>query len=116
MEALIGSTIPVFIGLTVCLAGFAAFMTGRALAQTWRPAWHAVPYSMLLGATDRFLHYGLFDGDLLSLGGYVVDTAYLIVVALATYRIFRVRKMVDQYPWLYERAGLMGYREKRGAA
>lgn len=116
MEALIGSTIPVFIGVTVCLAGFAAFMTGRALAQTWRPAWHAVPYSMLLGATARFLHYGLFDGELLSLGGYIADTLVVLVIAVLTYQFFRARKMVDQYPWRYERAGLMGYREKRGGA
>ena len=33
MEALLGTTIGVFAGVTVCLTGFAAYMTGQALAR-----------------------------------------------------------------------------------
>jgi hypothetical protein len=38
MESLLGTTLPVFIGMTVFVMGFAAFMTGQALANTWQPA------------------------------------------------------------------------------
>jgi Domain of unknown function (DUF6867) len=102
---------PVFLGVTVILCGFAAFSTGRALAATWRPAHWAVPYAALLGAVDRFLHWSLFDGYLLSPVWYLVDTAILIVIALAAYRLTQASKMVRQYPWLYHRAGLFSWRE-----
>jgi hypothetical protein len=96
---------PVFIGVTLVLCGMAALATGRALAVTWRPARWAVLYGALLGATDRFIHWSLFAGDLLSPVGYLMDTAILIAFALIAYRITRAGKMVRQYPWLYRRAG-----------
>lgn len=102
---------PVFIGVTLMLCGFAAFSTGRALAATWRPARWAVLYAALLGAVDRFLHWSLFDGQLLSPLGYLLDTAILILIALAAYRLTLASKMVRQYPWLYRRAGLFSWRE-----
>lgn len=102
---------PVFFGVTVILCGFAAFSTGRALAATWRPVRWAVLYAALLGAVDRFLHWSLFDGQLLSPVGYLVDTAILIVIAMAAYRLTQASKMVRQYPWLYRRSGLFSWRE-----
>src|SRR5262245_251485 len=62
MTEIFGTSLAVFIGLTVILFGGAAFMTGQALAGTWRPFWHAVPYALLLAAFDRFLIFGLFEG------------------------------------------------------
>lgn len=106
---------PVFIGVTVILFGFAAYATGRALAITWRPARWAVFYTALLGLFDRFIHYSLFDGELLSLPGYLIDTAVLILISLAAYRITQAAKMVQQYPWLYRRAGLFSWRETANA-
>jgi hypothetical protein len=99
----------VFIGLTVIGMGFAAFMIGQALAATWKPAWHAVAYVLLLGLGDRFLTFALFRGKLLSLTGYIADSAVLIAIALVAYRITRARRMVSQYPWLYRRAGQFGW-------
>jgi len=96
----------------VVLMGFASFMTGQALANTWRPMWQAVPYCLLLGAADRFLTWGLFQGELLLLSGYVVDTLVLIAIALFAYRLTLAHKMVAQYPWIYERVGLLSWREK----
>lgn len=96
---------PVFIGVTLILCGFAAYATGRALATTWRPARWCVLYSALLGAADRFIHWSLFDGVLLSPAGYLIDTVILIAVALTAYRITQAGKMVRQYPWLYRRTG-----------
>ncbi len=94
---------------------FAAYMTGRAMAVTWKPLWHSVVYALLLGLVDRFLGFALFDGVLLSVGGYVLDAAVLMGIALFAHRLTQARSMVAQYPWLYERAGPFGWREK-GAA
>ena len=57
----------VFVLLTLILGGGAAALTGRAIAATWRPWWHVVPLTLLLGAAVRFLHFALFGGTLLSL-------------------------------------------------
>lgn len=110
MEDLIGNSLGVFIGITCIIAGGAAWMTGQALGETWRPAWQAVAYSLLLGLADRFIIFALFEGELLSLAGYLIDTAVLVTIALAAYRVTRVARMVQQYPWLYERAGIFGWR------
>lgn len=115
LEILGVPNIVVTIGITVILLGFAALMTGQALAGTWRPYWHAIPYSLLLAFGDRFLIWGLFNGDGTSVSGYLVDWVYLLVVATAAYRATRARQMVRQYPWLYERAGIFSWREKHGA-
>ena len=112
MAALLGNSLGVYAGLTVCLMGFAAFMTGQATAQTWKPAWHAIVYAVLLGFADRFLAYALFDGLLLSLPAYLIDTATLAAIALVAWRLGRARKMVSQYPWLYERDGPFSWRRK----
>lgn len=101
---------PVFIGVTLVLFGFAAFATGRALAATWRSARWCVPYAALLGLVDRFIHWSLFQGELLSPLGYVADTAVLLVIAFVAYRVTQASKMVRQYPWLYRRTGLFSWR------
>jgi len=112
MQELLGNSLGVYFGLTVCLMGFAAFMTGQAMALTWKPAWHALVYAALLGLADRFLAYALFDGTLLSLSAYLADAATLAGIALVAWRLGRARKMVSQYPWLYERAGPFAWRER----
>jgi len=33
-------------------------------------------------------------------------------IAAFAYRLTRVRQMVQQYPWLYERKGLLGWEER----
>lgn len=116
LELLGVPNIVVTIGVTVILLGFAALMTGQALAATWRPYWHAIPYSLLLAFGDRFLIWGLFGGSAVSVTGYVIDWIYLLLVSTASYRATRARQMVRQYPWLYERAGLFSWRERPGAS
>lgn len=116
LELLGVPNILVTIGVTVILLGFAALMTGHALAATWRPYWHAIPYCLLLAFGDRFLVWGLFGGDGLSVSGYVIDWIYLLAVASAAYRATRARQMVQQYPWLYERSGVFSWRERPGTA
>ena len=102
----------VFVGLTVVLFGGAAYMTGQALAQTWRPVWHSLIYALLLAAGNRFLSFALFEGELLSMTGYLIDWAVLLTIALVGFRITQARLMVTQYPWLYERTGVFGWRDK----
>jgi len=109
-QDLLGTSPGVFIGITLIFMGGCAFMTGQALASTWRAAWHALPYALLLGLADRFLIYALFQGALLSLPGYLVDSALLIIISLAAFRLTRARQMVSQYPWLYERTGIFSWR------
>ena len=116
MEAVLGSSLGVFIGVTVILFGFAAIMTGQALASTWRPAGQLVPYMLLMAAGARFLTFALFQGKLLSLGGYIIGAIILTIVSLLAYRATRARQMVTQYPWLYERAGVFGWRDRTGGA
>jgi len=105
MEALLGTSLNVFIGLTVVIVGFTAWVTGRALAITWKPTWHVVIYCLLLGLADRFLTFGLFQGELLSLSGYLIDTTVLVTIALASFRFNRISALVKQYPWIYRRRG-----------
>lgn len=97
---------------TIVLFGLAAFLTGQAIATTWRPAWQVVFYALLLGIADRFLRYALFGAELLSLGGYLLHAAYFVLVALFAYRVTLAHKMVHQYPWLYERSTLLTWRER----
>lgn len=109
------STVAGLCVVTLFLAGGAAALTGQALAASWRPAWQGVLYGCLLGATDRFLNFALFGGDLLSLTGYVADTLFILAVVGIAYRVTLVRLMVRQYPWLYVPAGLFGWRDRDGA-
>jgi hypothetical protein len=115
MESLLGTSFAVFIGLTVIITGGAAIMTGRALADGWKPAWMVVAACFGLGLADRFLVYALFEGELLSLSGFLIHFAVIAGLALLAWRITAVRKMATQYPWRYERTSLFAYRAKPGA-
>jgi hypothetical protein len=112
VTALLGTTWSVYLGLTVVVMGFAAYMTGQAIANTWRPAWQMVVYGALLGLVDRFLTFALFKGQLLSLTGYLAGSATLIAIGLFAYGVTRAQRMTRQYPWLYERDGLFGWRRR----
>lgn len=111
-DALLGGPWPSFAGMTIVLFGAAAAMTGQALARNWRGAWQLAPYALLLAAGDRFLLYALFDAQLLSVTGYVIAALLLLAVAALAFRVTRARRMTTQYPWLYRRAGLLGWRER----
>lgn len=113
MEHLLGSSVAVFIGVTVVLFGAASWMTGRATAIAWQAGWLLLPYSLLLGLGARFLTYALFAGQLLAWRGYAVSTGVIGLMMLIAYRTYHVRQMVQQYPWLYERRGPFVWRDKR---
>lgn len=98
--------------VTGILGGMAAWATGRALAETWRPYPQLVGYMILLGAAVRFIHFALFQGELLSLPSYLADMLYLLAVGSIAYRLTRTRRMITQYRWLYERTGPFTWRER----
>lgn len=115
LTAILGENIWVFLGLTVILVGGCAFLMGQAIATTWRSYWQILPYSLVMAAANRFLAFALFKEQLLAVIPYLI--AVVVVWALATlgYRLTLVDMMVHQYPWLYERSSLLGWREKQRA-
>lgn len=114
--------------LTLILFGGAAVLMGNAIADTWRPWWQNITYGALLAVADQFLGFALFDGpffidSLVSSDGgpfgpalleYLFDTVIICAIALLAHRVTLARKMVAQYPWLYERTGPLGWRAKSG--
>ena len=101
----------VFLLVTVVLGGSAAFMSGRAVAQTWRPYWHIPLYMAPIAATVRFFHYALFGEPLVSLQNYLVDYGVVLIAASLGFRLLRVRQMAQQYHWLFRRNGLLHWRK-----
>ncbi|MEO1092817.1 MAG: DUF6867 family protein [Pseudomonadota bacterium] len=101
--------------VTGALGGGTAWLTGRAVARTWRTLAQLALYVVLLAAVSRFLHYALFHGALLSLNGYLIDLATLGAIALLGFRVTRTNQMVTQYDWLYERNGPFSWRSRAGA-
>jgi hypothetical protein len=89
-----------FLLVTIVLGGGAAFIAGRAVAQTWRPWWQGILYMLMLGAAVRFIHYALFDGAITSLPAYSLDTAVVIAFFATGFRVMRTGQMARQYGFL----------------
>ena len=98
--------------VTGVLGGGAAFMAGRAIAQTWRPFWSVLVYMAMLGAAVRFVHFALFEGTLLSPASYCADALYLVIIGSLAWRMTRAAQMATQYYWLYERTGPLSWRNR----
>ena len=98
--------------LTVVLIGGAALLTGRALARAWRPIWQLVLSCLGLGLVDRFFIYALFEGSLMSVSGYILDTLVVMGIGIFSYRIVHVSVVVRQYPWIFDRSSLFSYRSR----
>jgi len=101
-----------FLFVTCLLGGWAAWMTGRAVAQTWRPYPSLVLYLLVLGVGVRFIHHALFWGTMFTLQYYVVDTIVLIILGTLGYKYTRTNQMVTQYSWLYEKASPLTWKPK----
>jgi uncharacterized protein DUF6867 len=95
----------VFLLVTVLLGGGAAWLAGRAIAQTWRPWWSVVAYMVILGLAVRFMHFALFAGTLVSLHFYAVDTLVAILSAGLGFHMTRKSQMARQYGFLAPHAG-----------
>jgi hypothetical protein len=108
----LGDTFATVMVFNFILVGPASFATGQGLAQTWRPWPYLVGYTALLSAVLRFFDYALMNGDLWSVGGFLLGWSIQFILAAFAYRLTRVRQMVRQYPWLYSRKGLLGWEER----
>jgi hypothetical protein len=100
----------------IVFVGAGAWAIGRALAATWRPMWQSVPYAIMLGLAGRLVFWGLSGGSNEDFWkGYsdvYVDFAVLVGIGVVAYRLTQARKMVTQYPWLYEPAGPFGWKSR----
>jgi hypothetical protein len=88
------------------LGAAAAVATGRAFAKSWSSRLFILPGMIALAGGVHFLHFALFQEDLLSLHYYLVTLVILLVAALLGYQFMRVKQMATQYSWGYEGAGL----------
>jgi hypothetical protein len=111
-----------FLLVTCFLGGGAAYLTGRAIAITWKPIVYLVIYLFLLACAVRFIHYALFDGTLIhdengniSFHFFLVDLVILLAFGGIGFQITRARQMAGQYSWLYQRSGPMSWRLRRDA-
>ena len=95
------ATIFHFVMVTFLLGGAAAWLTGRAIAITWRPRWMLLPAAIGLGAAIRFIHFALFDERLASLALVGFDAAAALLFAFVGYQMTRSRQMVRQYGFLH---------------
>jgi len=103
----------VFFLVTVFLGGGAAWLTGRAAAETWRPLWQVLAYAMILAFAVRFIHFSLFDGTLLSLHFYAIDAAICMAAGMIGFRLARRAQMIEQYSWINETSGPWRWRRRR---
>jgi hypothetical protein len=110
MGSILGHDFSVFFFFTIWFMGGASFLMGRAIAKTWRSGWWVCFYSCGLGVVDRFLVYALFQGELLAVFQYVLDTSIIFIIGLMAYRLNFVSVLVRQYPWIYERTTWLTYR------
>jgi len=108
-----GENITAVVLVTGVLGSGAAWLSGRAVAGAWRARRQIVIVALLLGAAARFFHFALFHGELLSAASYGCDVLIFLVVGLLAWQATRASQMVRQYPWLYARAGPLGWREIR---
>ena len=123
----------VFLLVTVVLGGGAAYLTGRAVALTWRAFAQLGVYVLLLSVAVRFIHFALFGGTffqvhheadgtvsfaalLTALHYWFFDMIVLLAFAWLGFRATRARQMVGQYSWIYERSGGLGWRKRAAPA
>ena len=103
----------IFVLVSIVLGGGAAALAGRAIAKTWRPPWQVVVYGFILGIGVRFIHFSVFNGTLLSLHYYLVDSAVCVAFGLLGFRAARAAQMATQYGWLIAPAGFLRWRRRR---
>jgi hypothetical protein len=90
----------VFVLVTLIMGGAAAWTTGKAVAQTWRPPALLAFYGALLAFAVRFFQYALFEQPLLAVNNLAADYAVLVAIAAGGFLHARRRQMARQYPWL----------------
>ena len=112
MSLFVEDNIWIFLIMTVFFGGGAAFLAGRGLAMKWRPVWMPLLAMVPLTMGLRFLHFALFEAKLTSLHYFLTDFLVLLACCYLGYRLTIAKKMVRQYPWLYEPSGFWGWRSR----
>lgn len=98
-----------FVLVTIVLGGGAAYLTGRAVALTWRTWAQLGGYLVVLTFAVRFIHYALFSGTLMSAHYALIDVVLLGALAALGQRVTRRRQMLSQYGWLYAPGSLLSW-------
>ena len=106
----------VFLLVTVAMGGGAAWLSGRAIAATWRPWWQIVAYMLILGVAVRFIHFALFEGTLLSPYYYLIDAVVCLLFGFFGFRVTRARQMTTQYGFRNVRTGLVSWARRSAAS
>ena len=112
MSLIVENSLLVYLILSCLLGGGTAFLTGRALALGWRSLAHLVMATLIIAFALRFLHFALFEGNLLSLHYALSDTATLAVFSALGYRATRTKQMVTNYHWLYKRTSALTWSDR----
>src|SRR5262245_17766994 len=99
--------------ISIGMGGTAAYLSGKAIAQTWRPFWHVPFYMLILAAMIRFCHFSLFDEPFLSLPSYAADFAIAFALAAVGFGRVRAHQMRTPYGWLYQGRGPLGRRKAK---
>lgn len=94
------------------LGAAGAWAAGKAVAGTWRPV-TSLPFGLVaLAAAVRFLRYAIFGEDLTSAPRFIAALVVVVLAGAYGYRSHRAKQMVGQYPWLFARAGPLGWGAK----
>lgn len=112
-EAILSKSVAVFVILSVVF-GLCSWLAGQAAARGWRSVRVALGYAVLIAMADRFLLFALRDASLLDPVGFAIALVMFPSIAALAHRWNQVDMMVSQYPWLYERAGSLGWRAVPG--
>jgi hypothetical protein len=88
------------------LGVLASIATGRSFAASWNPLWLSVPAMIALAAAVHFLHYALFQENLLSAYYYGVTFLILLIFSALGYRSKRAAQMGSQYRWMFHSEGM----------
>ena len=113
-QAILSTSVWVFVILALVF-GLCSWLAGQAAARGWRSMPVALGYAVLIALADRFLLFALRDASLLDPTGLVIALVMFPAIAALAYRWNQVDMMVSQYPWLYERAGLLSWRPVPGS-
>ena len=90
----------IFLLVSVFMGASTAYVSGRAIAETWRPFWHGIVYALIIGLAVRFIHFALFEEVLLSVRNYVMDCIFLVAAGSIGYIRTRQQQMRHQYAFL----------------
>src|SRR5215510_229491 len=93
----------IFLLVSGVMGGGAAWLSGRAIAATWRPWWQVIAYMLMLGATLLSPYY------------YAIDSLVALLFGLLGFRVTRAAQMATQYGFLHVRTGPLSWARRAAA-